>query len=190
LFLDLAALLQQAQAGDAAAFDAIFNHFAPPLFRYLYARCGDVDMAEEIASSTWVRAVERLASFRIDKSKASSPEIAFAAWLYRIGHNLLIDAHRRAGRGTVPLDESLEQDNVSIDERVLAAESRQELQSALMQLTPEQREVIVLRFIEEWSTADVARATGRTEGAVKALQHRALATLARLLTTARKAPET
>jgi RNA polymerase sigma-70 factor (ECF subfamily) len=177
-------LLEQAQAGDAAAFDLIFHHFAPPLFRYLYARCGDVDLAEEIASSTWVRAVEHLSTFQPGNSRASTVEVAFAAWLYRIGRNLLIDMYRRPGNATLPLEETLATGDALVDEHILTRESNQELRTALMQLTPDQREVVLLRFVEEQSTAHVAHVTGRTEGAVKALQHRALATLARLLTMA------
>jgi RNA polymerase sigma-70 factor, ECF subfamily len=189
-YLDLAVLLRQAQAGDASAFDLIFQRFATPLFRYLYVRCGDVDMAEEIASSTWVRAVEQLASFQIGKSNSSTFESAFGAWLFRIGHNLMIDAYRRRSRSTVPLEDSLVQGDMHVEEHILDTETHQELRTALLKLTPAQREVVLLRFVEERSTAEVAHLTERTEGAVKALQHRALAALARFLTTARGGQET
>ncbi len=181
LQLNFTVLLKQAQEGDTMAFGVIFEHFAQRLFRSLYAHCGDVNLAEEIASSTWVRAVERLTSFQLPTSNAPTAEVAFAAWLYRIGRNLLIDTYRRSGPVTLLLEEAVV-DDVRVDEHILATETQQELRAALMQLTPEQRDVIIMRFIEERKTAEVAHITGRTEGAVRALQHRGLAALARLLT--------
>jgi RNA polymerase sigma-70 factor, ECF subfamily len=178
LSLNLANIVMQAQAGDHNAFDAIYDRFADPLFRYLYARCGDAALTEELTGDLWVRVVEHLPTFRFPRG---DQEAAFAAWLYRIARNLIIDHYRRKGNVHMPLSETLSAPDLPHDEHVIAADERQELRAALEQLTAEQREVLMLRFIEECSHAEVARLTNRSEGAVKVMQHRALGALARVL---------
>ncbi len=175
---DLASIVARAQAGEQAAFDAIYDRFADPLFGYLYARCGDAGLAEELTGDLWVRVVERLPAFRFPHG---APEAAFAGWLYRIARNLLIDATRRRSNNNVPLVETAPSGDVAPDDRVIAGEEHQELRTAIEQLTPEQREVLMLRFVDERSNAEVAQLTGRSEGAVKVMQHRALNALAGIL---------
>lgn len=174
--LDLATLVRRAQAGDSAAFETIYHHFADPIFRFLYARCGDAGLAEELAGDFWVRVVEQMPRFRYPADRGDA---VFAGWLYRIARNMVIDAHRQRAKSPLDLDET----TVVVDEdpnaRVIAAEDRDELRAAVEQLTPEQREVVLLRFVEERSHAEVAMLTGSTEGAVKVMQHRALKALAR-----------
>lgn len=178
LALDLAVAVARAQSGNQEAFDTIYDRFANPVFRYLYARCGSVEVAEELAGDLWVRVVERLPSFRFPDEQ---PEGAFVTWMYRIARNLAIDASRRRANGHVPLGETVAGTDVPLDERVIGGENHQELRTAIEKLNSEQREVVVLRFFEERSTAEVAVLTGRTEGAVRIMQHRALGTLARAL---------
>ncbi len=174
--LDLATLVRRAQAGDSAAFETIYHHFADPIFRFLYARCGDAGLAEELTGDFWVRVVEQMPRFRYPADRGDA---VFAGWLYRIARNMVIDAHRQRVKSPVDLDET----TVVVDEdpnaRMIAAEDRDELRAAVEQLTPEQREVVLLRFVEERSHAEVAMLTGSTEGAVKVMQHRALKALAR-----------
>ncbi len=175
---DLAITVARAQGGDQAAFDAIYDRFADPLFRYVYARCGDARLAEELTGDLWVRVVERLPSFRFP---SSGPEAALAAWLYRIARNLLIDASRRRSNGNLPLTDAIRTHHAPLDERIIAREAKQELRAAMGKLAAEHREVLLLRFVEERSNAEVALLTGRSEGAVKVMQHRALGALASAL---------
>src|SRR6476661_7947564 len=95
---NLAVLVTSAQAGEQAAFDAIYARFADPLFHYLYARCGDVGLAEELTGDLWVRVVEKLPGFRFAHD---ATEASFAAWLYQIARHLLIDTYRKRGAGQV-----------------------------------------------------------------------------------------
>jgi RNA polymerase sigma-70 factor, ECF subfamily len=176
--LDLADAVARAQVGDQAAFDAIYYHYAGVLFRYLYERCGSTVLAEELHGDLWVRVVERLPKFCFPRG---CPEAAFAAWLYRIARNLVIDHARRKGNQNLPLAETLSAQDASPDEQVIAGDERRVLRSALEQLTVEQREVLLLRFFEERSNAEVALLTGRSENAVRVMQHRALSALARIL---------
>ncbi len=175
---DLVQLVQAAQAGDRVAFDSIYERWATPMFRYLYLRCGDVSTAEELSGDLWVRVVERLPSFRFP---SSGQEAAFAGWLYRIAKNLLIDASRRRGNNNVALSDALVSSETAAEEQVLVGEEHADLREALDHLTAEQREVLLLRFVEERRVDEVARITGRSENAVKVMQHRALGALARLL---------
>jgi RNA polymerase sigma-70 factor (ECF subfamily) len=175
---DLNEAIKRAQQGDQRAFDVIYDRFADALFRYIYARCGDASMAEDLVGDLWVRVVERLESFR---PPPNGVEQAFAAWLYRIAHNLVIDNFRRKSSGNVPLDPSVSDREPTPDARAISNDESRTLRAAIAQLTPDQREVVLLRFIEERSNAEVAALTGRSEGAVKVMQHRALGTLAKLL---------
>jgi RNA polymerase sigma-70 factor (ECF subfamily) len=175
---DLASTVSQAQLGDQVAFDAIYDRFADALFRYLYVRCGDAALAEELTGDLWVRVVERLPAFRFPGGDA---EAAFAGWLYRIARNLVIDSYRRRRHALVPLSETLSAHDAAPEEHVIAGDDRRELRAAIEQLTAEQREVLLLRFVEERTNAEVALLTGRSENAVKVMQHRALGALSRLL---------
>jgi RNA polymerase sigma-70 factor (ECF subfamily) len=178
LGLDLADAAAQAQGGDPAAFAAIYEQFAEPLFHYLLVRCRDAALAEELTGELWLRVVEGLPAFRFPRDH---PEQAFTAWLYRLARNLVIDAYRRRSTTPVPLVEPMAAREAPLDERVIEAENQQALCAALARLPPEQRDVLFLRFIAARSTADVARLTGRSEGAVKVMQHRALGAVARVL---------
>lgn len=171
-------VLARAQQGDQVAFDLIYARFADPLFRYLYARCGDAALAEDLFGDLWLRVVERIGSFRPPESGI---EQAFSSWLYRIALNLVIDTSRRRSAPKVPLDVEIASREPAPDEQVIAVDEGQSLRAAVERLTPEQREVVLLRFFEERSNAEVAALTGRSEGAVKVMQHRALHSLARLL---------
>jgi RNA polymerase sigma-70 factor (ECF subfamily) len=175
---DLASTVAQAQFGDQVAFDAIYDHFADALFRYLYARCGDAALAEELTGDVWVRVVERLPAFRFP---GGDPEAAFAGWLYRIARNLVIDSYRRRRITNVPLSDALSSHEAPPEERVIAGDDRRALRVAIERLTAEQREVLLLRFVEGCTTAEVALLTGRSENAVKVMQHRALSALSRML---------
>jgi RNA polymerase sigma-70 factor (ECF subfamily) len=168
----------QARGGDQAAFAAIYDHFAEPLFHFLLVRCRDAAVAEELTGELWMRVVERLPAFRCPRD---NPQMALAAWLYQIARNLAIDSYRRRSAAQVPLAETIPSCEAPLDERVIGGEAQQELCAALSKLTPEQREVLLLRFIEQRSTAEVAALTGRSEGAVKVMQHRALDAVARVL---------
>lgn len=181
---DLGEAIAHAQLGDQRAFDAIYERFADALFRYLYARTGESALAEELLGELWVRVVERLPGFRAPAA-AGEAERALAAWLYRIAHNLAVDSARRRGRN-MPLDDGLTSDDPSPDERLIADDERQAVRRAVDLLSADQREVVLMRFFEERSPAEVARLTGRSEGAVKVMQHRALGALARMLGVERR----
>ena len=169
-------LLNQARAFDELALGQIYDAYFERLYRYAYRFVGDVETAQDIAAETLRRLLEALRDGRTPNQ--------LGAWLYRVAHNLAIDQYRqRPAEGLVSLEPDLDQ----ADEADTEADSEHQLaqervRQALGRLTPEQQNVVVLKFIEGYSNAEVGALMNKPEGAIKSLQHRALATLKRALT--------
>ncbi len=170
-------LLVAAKQADRAAFVQIYDHYRNPLLRFFYAHCSNVDLAEELSSELWLRVVEHLPNFNLPLEHA---DLAFTGWLFQIARHLLTDGYRQRQRQNYqPLNEATalaNSDPTAISELHAIQAS---LVHALATLTPEQREVVYLRFFAHYTSAQVAVCTGRSEYAVKSLQYRALHTLAR-----------
>jgi len=167
-------LILRAKAGDQAAWTQIYEHYAPKIYRYIYVRIGDAEVAEDLQADVFVRMLEGLHRYE-DRGWPLS------AWLYRIAHDRTIDCLRRQRRRQ---QEPLEAWTASYDgpeQGVGAQLVYDELRRSLGDLTDDQRLVIQLRFLVGLSIQDVAQHLGRTEGSVKALQHRGLHALARRL---------
>ncbi len=169
------ALVRRAAAGDGAAFAGLYDAYAPRVRRFLHHQLGDADVAEELLQRTFVKMIEALPRFR-------SRGLPFGAWVFRIARNAVID-HRRTSHPGVPLDAATRRASDTGDP-VVAAErdqNRAELHLALDALPGDQREVLVWRFFAELSPAETAVLMGRSNGAVRVLQHRALANLRGIL---------
>lgn len=170
-------IVARAQARDAEAFGLIYEAYFDKIFRYISIKTGNRTEAEDLTQQVFIKAMGSINSYKV------RGEIPFSAWLYRIAHNQIVDSLRkRSRRPTVELDETMplpSNDNPAA-ETELKMES-QELMAATNKLTPAQRDVIALRFGAELPIAEVARLTGRSEGAVKAMQHSAVAALRRLM---------
>ena len=165
-------LIQRAQGGDVAAIGDLYDRHHESIFKYLWLRVGDRQAAEDLTGDVFIRMMSALPNYRF----AGAP---FRAWLYRIAHNLIVDHIRRANlRTSVPL-EAIEEQAHDNDPRAVVEHKLQveRLQQALMQLDQNQREVVALRFVVGLSLQEVAQVIGRTEAAVKSLQHRGLAAL-------------
>lgn len=173
---DEAALIEKARRFDRHAVAQLYNLYAEHIYRYALVRVVDARVAEDITSDVFVRALEGLRSFEYRG-------VPFAAWLYRIARDRVVDYYRHSGRrrATIAYDEGVGLSTEPTDHIVLRGLELQELHSALEQLTEEQRLVIVRRFLDGQSLSEVARQLGKTEGAIKSLQHRALAALGRVL---------
>jgi RNA polymerase sigma-70 factor, ECF subfamily len=180
---EMLALLKDAQRGVPAAYDRLYNLYVDKIFRYVYARLGQRETAEDLTADVFVRLIQVLPRFSVN---AERPVASFSAWLYRIASNLLIDHHRRQQhRQHVDLADHahLAGSGLPFDQHVLAAEEGQLVIQALAELGSEQQAVVLYRFAEQYSTQEVADLMGKTTGAVKALQHRALISLRRLLSS-------
>lgn len=167
--------VERAGQGDAEAVTWLYRRYAPAVFRYLYYRLGDTEAAEEMTSEVFLRALEALPRYR----QRGRP---FLAWLYRIAGARVRDYHRRRRRQARALfSREMPSASLSPEEEAEARLTAGELQRALAHLTPLQQQVIVLRFVEGLSHSEVAQMLGRSEGAIRILQYRALEALRRLL---------
>ena len=168
-------LILRAKQKDEEAFARLYEEYFDKIYRYVALKVGDKMEAEDIAQQVFVKAIKSISSF---KWKG----YPFSAWLFRIAHNQVVDYFRKSKkRVSVALDESLvadEDDPPEIFERKLDIEK---LASATKQLTPAQQEVISLRFAGGMSIIQVAQAMGKSEGAVKALQHSAIVSLRKVM---------
>ena len=175
---DIALLVKQAQAGGAAAFSALYEQYYDSIFRYVSFRTGSPADAEDITAEVFVRMIESIHRF---KWKG----YPFSSWLFRIAHNLVVDFYRRNGRRqTVPLENApplLEAATFDADARMDLELTMDDVRKAMESLTDLQREAITLRFAAGLSVAETAKAMGKKDNAVKALQHAGLKKLRRTL---------
>lgn len=167
--------LQAAQRFDPEALGAIYDFYSPRLYAYAMRLLGNRDLAEECVAETFARFLHALHTGR-------GPQQHLQAYLYRTAHNWITDRYRRQPPPTLNADDvDLSTSTPNPEANLEAAWMRQRLRRALWQLTPDQRQVILLRFVEDLDNETVAAALQKPVGAVKALQHRALAALRRVL---------
>lgn len=172
-----AELLERAENFDEDALGELYNRYELKIYNYIYRRTSNQTLAEDLTAQVFLKMLEAINS---DKTWHSS----FSGWLYRIAHNLVIDHYRTRDR----------QKQISIEDAPLmtdpaaspvrAAEialDSEYLRSAIRRLTDDQAQVIALRFLEGYSFGEIADMMDKTEGAVKALQHRAVSTLRTLM---------
>ncbi|MCA1719763.1 MAG: sigma-70 family RNA polymerase sigma factor [Actinobacteria bacterium] len=174
------ALVQRAQAGDAEAFGELYDRYVDLVYRYIYYRVGTTQLAEDLTSETFLRALRRITSFTWQGRDVG-------AWFVTIARNLIAD-HYKSGRYRLEMttDDVSESGSTKLVEdgpenSVLEAMQNKVLLEAVKQLNAEQQECIVLRFLQGLSVAETAEAMGKNDGAIKALQYRAIRSLGRLL---------
>ncbi len=168
-------LIKRAQAGDRAAFAALYNQHYQAIYTYIYYRVDNNQTAEELTSQVFVRMVEKIKTF---KSRGRP----FLAWLYTIARNMITDHYRKNKQAIImPMDVHLPTEKCQPENEVDSRLRNECLRSAMDHLTEVQRQVIVGKFIEDRSNRDVAALLDKTEGSVKSLQHRALAALRRAI---------
>lgn len=172
----VAALVQLAQRGDGEAFGLLYERYVDLVYRYVYYRIGSHHLAEDLTAETFTRALRRLDSFTWTGRD-------IGAWFVTIARNIVID-HVKSSRYRLetPTGELLDGDETpSTEEEVLARLRDQRLVEAMRDLKPEQQECLSLRFLQGMSLAETAEVLGRSEGAVKQLQLRAVRSLHRAL---------
>jgi RNA polymerase sigma-70 factor (ECF subfamily) len=163
--------------GDADAFAVLFRSTVAIVHRFLQARCGDSALAEDLTQDTFIRAMRAIGT----SFKGGSGD--FIAWIIRIARNRFLD-HVKSGRVRWELaveDVPVTLSTLNPEHDVLATIEGIDLRRALSRLTTEQEEVVLLRFLQGLQISEVATVTGRSEGAVKALQFRALRALQKIM---------
>ncbi|WP_245159712.1 sigma-70 family RNA polymerase sigma factor [Blastococcus sp. CT_GayMR19] len=175
--VDVWALVHRAQAGDAEAFGQLYDHYVTMVHRYVYHRVGDRATAEDVTSETFVRALRR-----IDSLSFQGRDVG--AWLVTIARNIVLD-HVKSSRYRLEVSTAdmrdADQATEGPEDAVVAHLANRELLACVQQLGSEQQECIVLRFIHGLSVSETAEIMGKKDGAIKALQHRAVRRLAGLL---------
>jgi RNA polymerase sigma-70 factor (ECF subfamily) len=165
-------LVDRAQAGDREALEELYLLHFDRIYSYLHVSVGNRHDAEDLTTQTFLRMLESIKRFRWQ----SAP---FSAWLFRIAHNLAMD-HFRAARRWQPEEEVPEipgELEPSAEAQALQSIGRQSLLELIEDLSHEQQQVLTLKFVFNFANADVATILGKTEGAIKSLQHRALVSL-------------
>jgi len=170
------ALIRRAQALDPGALAELYDRHFDGIYRYLFTRIRHQADAEDLTEQVFLKMVDSIQRYR-------PRGVAFSSWLYRIAHNLLVDRYRRAGREAVELTNEVRDSGPHSDPAALAqnSELQRQLLAAIQRLTPEQQQVITMRFIDNFDVEEIARLTRRQPGAIHSMQHRALASLYRFL---------
>ncbi|WP_129633160.1 RNA polymerase sigma factor [Candidatus Oscillochloris fontis] len=168
-------VIRRAQQSDPQALSAIYERYAADIYRYIYFRVNDHELARDLQSDVFVRMLEG-----IDRYEDRGWSIS--SWLYRIAHDRMIDVLRRRERmPMVSLDTWVEQIEDPRDNEIEVSAQRAGLERALSQINPIQAQVLRLRYIYDLSIAETARQMGRSEGSIKSLQYRAQQSLGRVL---------
>ena len=168
-------LLKRARALDKNTLVEIYDLYSDALVAYAYKHVGDSQVAEELVSETFFRFLGAL-------ERGGGPTEHLKVYLYRITHNLITDRFRRQPIPSLELDEErLPDDKPGPTSIINSRQDSEQVRKALRLITPEQRQVIVLKYLEGWSSQEIAQMMEKTLGAVKALQHRGLAALQRIL---------
>jgi len=169
-------LVERGQQGDREALEELYLIHFDRIYGYLHMSVGNRHDAEDLTTQTFLRMLESIGRFRWQ----SAP---FSAWLFRIAHNLAMD-HFRARRRWQPEEEVPEQpgsEEPSAELEAMKSIGRQSMLDLIDRLSPEQQQVLTLKFVFGFANADVANILDKTEGAIKSLQHRALASLQKQL---------
>ncbi len=180
-------LVHAAQQGDSSAFGSLYDRYVDVVYRYVLFRLGDRDLAEDVTSETFLRALRRITSVSYQGRDVG-------AWFVTIARNIVLD-HVKSSRFRLEVvtDEVTEPSaapysvgastQIGPEQEAITRATRAELLRCVAELGDDQRECIILRFLQGLSVAETAEIMNRNEGAIKALQHRAVRRLAQLLPT-------
>lgn len=165
--------LVEAAKENKEAFGEIYERYLDKIYNYIYYRTGNQQDAEDLTAKVFYRALNHIGKYQ-DKG------VPFQAWLYRIAHNLVANFHRDKGRRKIiPLDDyiahTLRSD--APDKQAEASDQQEILMTAIRRLPAERQQLLVLKFIEQKSNAEIGDIMDRTEGAIKSLYHRTLLSL-------------
>ena len=166
-------LIKNAQSGDTDAFGELYERYAPRVFRFLYAHLDNRLDAEDLTEDVFLRVWKSLGSY---KEKG----VPFLAFLFRVARNALIDHYRRGAKGEERVsieDMQLSDQTPGPVESVMAIMEHQQLRVMLKELREDYRMVLVLRYLSELSPEETAKVMGKSPGAIRVMQHRALAAL-------------
>jgi RNA polymerase sigma-70 factor (ECF subfamily) len=166
-------LLNLASSGDREAFGLLYERYINKIYSYVFYRTGNRNDAEDLTERVFYRALRHIGNY-------DNRGLPFSAWLYRIAHNLVANWHRdNSRRKEIQLDEgflSTKSQNHP-EQELLLSEEHQILLEIIQSFPPERQQLLILKYVEHLSNAEIGRIMGRTEGAIKSLYHRTLIAL-------------
>lgn len=165
-------ILVRASAGDRDAFGMLYERYVERIFNYVYYRTGNVNDAEDLTARVFQRAMNHIVNY-------TDRGVPFSAWLYRIAHNLVANWHRdRSRRQEIPIsDAPLVSKGDAPETSLVHTEQQESLLRLIRSLPAERQTLLILKFVEHYSNAEIGAIMGRSEGAVKSLYHRTLLAL-------------
>ncbi|MCW5876713.1 MAG: sigma-70 family RNA polymerase sigma factor [Anaerolineales bacterium] len=166
-------VLAKATAGDKQAFGMLYDKYATRIYNYIYYRTGSAQDAEDLTSRVFFRAMRHITNYR-DRG------VPFTAWLYRIAHNLVANWHRDSSRRQeVELEDGYRasKGDEHPELALMESEDQNALLSIIRKLPEERQQLLILKFVEHMSNAEIGQIMDRTEGAIKSLYHRTLLSL-------------
>ncbi len=170
------ALIHRAKRGDSEAFTELYNAYADKIYHYLYARVSAANIAEDLTGDVFVSVLEGLTAYE-DRS------VTILAWIYRIAHARLVDYYRSAGKAESYMDIEKVQIGVDdgVDDLLMGRYRAEAVQTAMLSLSADQQQVIMLRFVEGHNLETTAELLGKSVSAIKSLQYRAVQSLGKAL---------
>jgi RNA polymerase sigma-70 factor, ECF subfamily len=167
-------LLTRAGQGDKEAFGLLYERYMGRIYNYVYYRTGNQYDAEDLTARVFFRAMHHITNYQ-------NRGLPFSAWLYRIAHNLVANWHRdNSRRKEIPLEDCVVSGHIRHDypeTALVQTEERERLLRMIRKLTPDRQQLLILKFVEHMTNAEIGQVMGRTEGAVKSLYHRTLLAL-------------
>ena len=166
-------VLTQASQGDHIAFGLLYERYLERIFNYVYYRTGNLHDAEDLTARVFQRAMKHIENY-------TDRGVPFSAWLYRIAHNLVANWHRdRSRRQEIPISDVpvLPSRGDHPERNLVRSQEQDSLLRLIRRLPPERQTLLILKFVENMSNAEIGEIMGRSEGAVKSLYHRTLLAL-------------
>ncbi|GAB4499848.1 MAG: sigma-70 family RNA polymerase sigma factor [Anaerolineales bacterium] len=166
-------VLARASQGDRDAFGQLYERYAERIFNYVYYRTGNQHDAEDLTARVFQRAMNHIRNY-------TDRGVPFSAWLYRIAHNLVANWHRdRSRKQEIPIDDLpiLPTKGDHPEKNLVQSQEQDALLKMIRKLPPERQNLLILKFVENMSNAEIGKIMGRSEGAVKSLYHRTLLAL-------------
>ena len=166
-------ILARASQGEREAFGLLYERYVERIFNYVYYRTGNTNDAEDLTARVFQRAMKHIVNY-------TDRGVPFSAWLYRIAHNLVANWHRdRSRKQEIPLDDLpiLIAKGDHPERNLVRSQEQDALLKMIRTLPPERQNLLILKFVEDMSNAEIGAIMGRSEGAVKSLYHRTLLAL-------------
>jgi RNA polymerase sigma-70 factor (ECF subfamily) len=163
-------VLARAAKGDTDAFSELYNRYVGRIYSYIYYRTGNTFDAEDLTARVFHRAIGHIGTY-------TDRGVPFSAWLYRIAHNLVANWHRdNSRRNEVSLDDHLELPQIGDHPETVLVRTQEleRLLSAIRRLPDDRQQIIILKFTQQMTNAEIAVIMARSEGAIKSLYHRTL----------------